>query len=75
VRKELRRRGIEHLPVVYSKEPAMKPEDVEEPPPGRRSVPGSLVWVPATAGMLLCSHVVTQILDFKNKEDGKRVAH
>lgn len=71
VRKELRRRGIEHLPVVYSKEPAMKPEDVEEPPPGRRSVPGSLVWVSATAGMLLCSHVVTQILDFKNKEDGK----
>ncbi len=58
VRKELHRRGINHLPVVYSSELAMKPEDVEEPPPGRRSVPGSLVWVTATAGMLLCSHVV-----------------
>lgn len=58
VRKELRKRGITHLPVVYSAEPAMRPEDVEEPPPGRRSVPGSLVWVTATAGMLLCSHVV-----------------
>ena len=58
VRKELRKRGIRHLPVVYSAEPAMRPEDVEEPPPGRRSVPGSLVWVTATAGMLLCSHVV-----------------
>lgn len=62
VRKELRKRGIEHLNVVYSEEPAMKPEDVEEPPPGRRSVPGSLIWVPATAGMLLCSHVVTELL-------------
>lgn len=58
VRKELRKRGIVHLPVVYSAEPAMRPADVEEPPPGRRSVPGSLVWVTASAGMLLCSHVV-----------------
>lgn len=61
VRKELRKRGINHLDVVYSKELAMKPDDVEEPPPGRRSVPGSLVWVPASAGMLLCSHVVTRL--------------
>lgn len=61
IRKELRRRGISHLPVVFSSEPALTPEDAEAPPPGRRSVPGSLVWVPATAGMLLCSHVVKQI--------------
>lgn len=61
VRKELRKRGINHLTVVYSAEAAMRPEDAEEPPPGRRSVPGSLVWVPATAGMLLCSHVVSQL--------------
>ncbi len=61
VRKELRHRGINHLTVVYSDELAMSPEDVEAPPPGRRSVPGSLVWVPATAGMLLCSHVVMKI--------------
>lgn len=61
VRKELRKRGINHLPVVYSDELALKPESAEEPPPGRRSIPGSLVWVTATAGMLLCSHVVTQL--------------
>lgn len=71
IRKELRKRGIKHLPVVYSNELAMKPKQVEEPPPGRRSVPGSLIWVPATAGMLLCSHVVTQILELNDKEDGK----
>ena len=61
VRKELRKRGIYHLPVVYSDELAAKPERAEEPPPGRRSIPGSLVWVTATAGMLLCSHVVMQL--------------
>ena len=61
VRKELRKRGIKNLDVVYSEELAMKPEDAEEPPPGRRSVPGSLVWVPASAGMLLCQHVVMSI--------------
>lgn len=62
VRKELRKRGINHLAVVYSDELAMKPEGAEEPPPGRRSIPGSLVWVPASAGMLLCSHVVEELV-------------
>ncbi len=58
MRKELRQRGVLHLPVVYSTEKALTPAIVEEPPPGRRSVPGSLVWVTATAGMLLASHIV-----------------
>ena len=62
VRKELRHRGINHLTVVYSDELAITPEDAEQPPPGRRSVPGSLVWVPASAGMLLCSHVVMSLI-------------
>lgn len=61
MRKELRHRGINHLTVVFSEEPAMKPEQREAPPPGRRSVPGSLVWVPAAAGMLMCSHVVKEL--------------
>ena len=58
VRKELRSRGILHHTVVFSPEEAMQPEQRETPPPGRRSVPGSLVWVPASAGMLLAQHVV-----------------
>ena len=61
VRRELRKLGIEHHDVVFSPEEAMKPEQFEAPPPGRRSVPGSLVWVPASAGLLLCQHVVTAI--------------
>lgn len=72
VRKELRKRGIEHLPVVFSGEQAIKPADAETPPPGRRSVPGSLVWVTASAGMLLCSHVVQALLaDGTTREPAK----
>ena len=62
MRKELHRRGIDNLPVVFSSEEAMTPAQLEVPPPGRRSVPGSLVWVPASAGLLLCSHVVKSLL-------------
>lgn len=58
VRRELRRRGITHLPVVFSPEPPAEAGQTEAPPPGRRSVPGSLVWVPAAAGLLLAQHVV-----------------
>ena len=61
IRKELRARGVEHHPVVFSPEEPMTPAQFEAPPPGRRSVPGSLVWVPATAGMLLCQYVVTEL--------------
>ena len=61
VRRELRALGVTHHPVVFSPEEPMKPEQLESPPPGRRSIPGSLVWVPATAGMLLCQHVVTEL--------------
>ena len=62
VRKELRNIGIEHLDVVFSPEEPMEPTQFEAPPPGRRSIPGSLVWVPATAGMLMCQHVVTKLI-------------
>lgn len=61
VRKELRKLGVNHHPVVFSPEEPMEAEQLEAPPPGRRSIPGSLVWVPATAGLLLCQHVVSEL--------------
>jgi len=66
VRKELRAKGINHHSVVFSPEEGVKPEQKEAPPPGRRSIPGSVVWVPATAGMLLCQHVVTRRISEQN---------
>ena len=61
VRKELRARGIHHHTVVFSPEEGVQARQLEAPPPGRRSVPGSLVWVPASAGLLLCQHVVRSL--------------
>lgn len=69
VRKELRSRGVEHHAVVYSPEEPMKARQLEVPPPGRRSVPGSLVWVPASAGLLLCQYVVTELTKGLPEED------
>jgi len=61
VRKELRERGIRHHKVVYSPEPVLKPLPMEEPPPGRRSIPGSVSWVPGAAGLMLAGEVIKDI--------------
>lgn len=63
VRKELRKLGIEHHTVVFSPEEPLPARQYETPAPGRRSVPGSLVWVPATAGLLMCRHIVLTITE------------
>ena len=62
VRKELRRRGIPHHKVVFSPELARSAEDGDEaPPPGRRSIPASAMWVPAAAGLLLAQAVILEL--------------
>ena len=57
MRKELKRRGIRRLKVVYSQEPPQEPEGVlyQESLEGevRRQVPGSSAFVPAAAGLIL----------------------
>ena len=63
MRRELRRRGIEHLDVVFSDEPAHGCKQLEAPPPGRRSVPGSVVWVPAAAGLLMAQRIVLALAE------------
>ena len=62
VRKELRARGVRHHTVVFSPEQSPPAAQMEAPPPGRRSIPGSLVWVPASAGLLMCQHIVTELI-------------
>ena len=63
MRKELRRRGVEHLQVVWSPEEplAPAPPEGEAPPEGRRSIPGSNAFVPAAAGLILASVVVREL--------------
>lgn len=62
MRKELRARGILHLQVVFSPEKPHCTAQLESPPPGRRSVPASNPWVPATAGLLLGSIIVRSLI-------------
>lgn len=70
MRKELRKRSVEHLKVVFSTELPIKPvisENHDESgdhgdlPAGRRSTPGSTVFVPAAAGLLIASAVVSDL--------------
>ena len=66
MRKELRSKlGLHHLRVVFSPEQPQETPQWESPPPGRRSVPASVAWVPATAGLLMGSAVVRDLIDGK----------
>ena len=62
MRKELGRRGIRHLKVVFSPEEPAQTLALEAPPPGRHSVPASVPWVPSTAGLLLGGAVVMDLI-------------
>ena len=62
MRRELRSRGILHHTVLYSEELPITPEGLEVPPPGRRSIPGSVSWVPSCAGLMLAGHVVQALI-------------
>ena len=65
MRKELRNRGILHHKVLFSPEPARETEQCETPPPGRRSVPASVVWVPGCAGLMIAGQVVQELAGLK----------
>ena len=71
MRKELKKRGIPHLKVVYSQEPAMTPgADSDEPVElaGRKPVPGSTAFVPAVAGLILAGEVIKDLTGVKNDQ-------
>ena len=62
IRKELRARGISHHRVLWSAEEPISPADCgEAPPPGRRSIPGSVAWVPSCAGLMLAGDVALSL--------------
>lgn len=76
MRRELKKRGIARLKVVYSKEPAMTPHDdgaischthcICPPDTGRkctqrRQVPGSNAFVPAVAGLIMAGEVIKDL--------------
>lgn len=66
MRKELAKRGIRHLKVVYSQEEALTPTGWEEEAAalGKRQIPGSVAFVPGAAGLLLAGEVVRDLTGF-----------
>ena len=79
MRRELKKRGIRKLKVVYSREPALTPVDDMAIscrthcicPPGtarkctqRRQVPGSNAFVPPAAGLIMAAEVVRELSGF-----------
>lgn len=64
MRKELRDRGIERLKVLYSKEKPIDTaaRDTGEDKGGRRSIPGSISFVPPVAGLLIAGQAVRDLL-------------
>ena len=68
MRKECAKRGIKGVKVVYSKElptePVQDPNDVPEPQregSSRRSIPGSVAFVPAVAGLIMAGEVIKEL--------------
>ena len=66
MRRELAKRGIRHLKVVYSQEEALTPTGWEEEAAtlGKRQIPGSVAFVPGAAGLLLAGEVVRDLAGF-----------
>jgi tRNA A37 threonylcarbamoyladenosine dehydratase len=63
MRRELKKRGVDRLKVVYSEEEPITPRiGNEEPQNGRRSVPGSVSFVPSAAGLILAGEVIKDII-------------
>ena len=66
MRRELKKRGVKKLKVVYSKEEPLKPLSRIEADPGagRKDVPGSSAFTPSAAGLLIASEVVKDLIGF-----------
>lgn len=61
MRRELKKRRVKHLKVVYSQELPMKPYASDEIT-HKRTIPGSTAFVPSSVGLLIASEVVKDLL-------------
>lgn len=60
MRTELRKRGIKKLEVVWSPEEPVKPAKTDEES-GKRQTPGSLPFVPGTAGLIMAGRIILNL--------------
>ena len=68
MRRELKKLGINHLCVVYSKEEAIKPDEaslealMKEEGIEKRTVPASNAFVPSAAGLIIAGKVINDLI-------------
>lgn len=67
IRTELRKRGINHLKVIYSKEQPIKNyidnDNVELKEKSQRPVPGSNAFVPSAMGLIMASEIIKDLIN------------
>ena len=69
MRRELKKRGVKHLRVVWSREePIASAVPPEDGAPRRRSTPGSCAFVPSVAGLILAGQVVKELAGIGGEE-------
>ena len=61
MRRELKKRGVTKLKVVYSEEEPISLPESEPQPNGRRSTPGSTAFVPSVAGLIIAGEVIKDL--------------
>ncbi|MBR7186325.1 MAG: tRNA threonylcarbamoyladenosine dehydratase [Clostridia bacterium] len=73
MRRELKKRGIAHLRVLFSTEQPVRQEEVgvdfgisqaEQRIVGRRDIPGSTSFVPAAAGLIIAGEVIKDLIGY-----------
>ena len=65
MRRELKKRGITHMKVVYSTEEAKKSEDQARDAESGKAVPASISFVPPVAGFIAAGEVIRDIIGIK----------
>lgn len=65
MRRELKKRNIRHLKVVYSKENPLTPGKSGEET-SKRALPGSIAFTPSVAGLIIASEVVKDLTGVRN---------
>ncbi|MBQ8641735.1 MAG: tRNA threonylcarbamoyladenosine dehydratase [Clostridia bacterium] len=61
MRRELRKRGVNHCKVVYSPVPPKKP--LPDPAGGRKQAPASIAFVPPVCGLYIAAEVVRELTE------------
>ena len=61
MRREMKKRGIKDLKVVYSEEEAVKPQNSDISQPSGKPVPGSNAFVPSVAGLIIAGEVIKDL--------------